>query len=70
MQELIASISGESGAFVPQDELTDKLTTVMVELAELRSELAFLQNDSSEPGGPDALVGARVKPPRPLNPGR
>ncbi len=62
LQELMESIPGELGAFVPPDEVTDQLLTAMVELEDLRNELEFLQDDSSEPGEPDALVGAPVKP--------
>ena len=69
LEELIASIPGESGAFVPPDELTDELITAMVELEGLRNELAFLQDDSSEPGEPDAFLDAPVKPPPHLSSG-
>jgi hypothetical protein len=64
LNELIMT-SRPEGASVPQDELI----TAMVELEDLRNELEFLQNDSSDSGESNAFVGAPIKPPSHLNSG-
>jgi len=53
------------GAYVPSEDLI----TAMAEVEDLRNELEFLQNDSSDSGEPDAFVGAPVKPFPHLNSG-
>jgi hypothetical protein len=46
------------GASVP----SDGLITALVEGEDLRNELEFLQNDSSDSGEPDAFSGVPIKP--------
>ena len=63
MDELTVSLP--EGASLPPDDLI----TAMIELEDLRNQLEFLQNGSSDSGEPDAFVGAPIKPPSHLNSG-
>jgi hypothetical protein len=56
LQELMENLP--EGASVPSGDLM----TAMVEIEDLRNELEFLHNDSSDSGEPDAFVGAPIKP--------
>ena len=63
LQELMMNLP--EGASVPSEDLI----TAMVEIEDLRNELEFLQDDSSDSGEPDAFVGAPIKPFPHLNSG-
>jgi hypothetical protein len=63
LQELMMNLP--DGASVPSEDLI----TAMVEAEDLRNELEFLQNDSTDSGEPDAVVGAPIKPLPHLNSG-
>jgi hypothetical protein len=41
---------------------SEDLITAMVKVEDLRNELEFLQNDSSDSGEQNAFVGAPIKP--------
>jgi hypothetical protein len=56
LQELMMNLP--DGASAPSEDLI----TAIVEAEDLRNELEFLQNDSSDSGEPDAFVRAPVKP--------
>jgi len=53
------------GASVPSEDLI----AAIVEVEDLRNELEFLENDSSDSGEPGAFVGAPIKPAPHLNSG-
>lgn len=53
----------------PASGPSEDLIAALVELEDLRSDLRFLQDDSSDPMEPDALVGAPIKPLPGLNSG-
>jgi hypothetical protein len=63
LQELMMNLP--EGASVPSGDLM----TALVEIEDLRNELEFLQNDSSESGEPDAFVGVPLEPLPHLNSG-
>jgi hypothetical protein len=50
--------SAPEGASVPSDDWI----TVMVEVEDLRNELEFLENDSSDSAESDGFSGAPIKP--------
>jgi hypothetical protein len=64
MQELLERLPPNSAA-----ELSDEMMALLIESGDLRDELKFLCDDSSDADEPGAFIGVALKPRPPRAPG-